>query len=70
MSDDTQDPIPYVEDEPAAAPQHPWFTDIYLFTLWAFLAAVAIVLGAKELGNNLASGWAGALAMYLRGRST
>lgn len=42
--------------------------DLYLLTLAAAMAAVFTVMGDQELGANLASGTAGAIFMYVRGK--
>lgn len=43
--------------------------DLYLLTLAAVLAVVFTLAGDRELGASLASGTAGAIFMYVRGKS-
>jgi hypothetical protein len=43
--------------------------DLYLLTLAAVLAVVYTLAGDRELGASLASGTAGAIFMYVRGKS-
>jgi hypothetical protein len=42
--------------------------DIYLLTLAGFMALVLYWLGAKEVASNVASGTAGAIFMYVKGK--
>lgn len=43
--------------------------DLMLFCIWALLAVGAYMAGDKALAGNLASGWMGAVGMYLKGKA-
>lgn len=43
--------------------------DLILFGAWALLIVGAYAAGLDDLAANLASGWMGAAAMYLKGKA-
>jgi hypothetical protein len=43
--------------------------DLTLFGVWALLVVAAYLAGMDDQAANLASGWMGAAAMYLKGKA-